>query len=567
MNEAQPPPKPTDLKAGDRLGAYRIERLIGSGGMADVFYAVHSALERPAALKVLRASLATDEVHLQRFMQEAQTAASLIHPNIVQVYDVGTDGSHRYIAQEYIPGSNLRQYLSIRQPSSSETESTNVHARLADVAVAGAESLDDTNDSGAAEARPQQDRQLDLDETLSILLQILAALRKSAASGIVHRDIKPENIMLTTDGEVKVADFGLARLLLGDDPQLTRAGTTLGTPMYMSPEQIQEGKVDIRSDLYSLGVTLYHMLSGRPPFTGETPLALAMKHVQAEVPNILEFRPNLPPSLVELLSRLLAKSPDDRFSDPGEVLTFLKQHQTSDLADIWPDQTLPLPGVVPASLPGPSQATLLLQSKLRRTRRQFHQRLLRGAFAAVVLATALISGYLIAVESPVELIAGDATQTHRGIPKLPTAAEQYQAALLSTTDNRLSKWEAVIEYFKDDPDAKDYICEAQLQLAVAYKEMQETEKAQAELNKLIRDRDVPGIYQVVALIQKAVIASEQSEDWLSQMQQATEKVDEAQLSSGDKKLLGQYIQSATIPQALKDNWASRMPQQPLLPTR
>lgn len=561
MNEAQPPPKPTDLKAGDRLGAYRIERLIGSGGMADVFYAVHSALERPAALKVLRASLATDEVHLQRFMQEAQTAASLIHPNIVQVYDVGTDGNHRYIAQEYIPGSNLRQYLSSPQPPTS-TASTNEQSPPADDPSASG-----MNTQGPAEAEMPQDRQLDLDETLSILLQILAALRKSAASGIVHRDIKPENIMLTTDGEVKVADFGLARLLLGDDPQLTRAGTTLGTPMYMSPEQIQEGNVDIRSDLYSLGVTLYHMLSGRPPFTGETPLALAMKHVQAEVPNILDFRPNLPPSLVELLSRLLAKSPDARFADPGQVLSFLKQHQTSDLADIWPDQTLPLPGVVPARMPGPSQATLLLQSKLKRNRRQFHQRLFRGAFAAVVLATAAVSGYLIAVESPGDLIAGDATKTHKGIPKLATAAEQYQAALLSSTDNRLSKWEAVVEYFKDDPEAKDYICEAKLQLAVAYKEMQEVEKARGELNKIINDRSIPGIYQVVALIQKAVIASEQSEDWLSQMQQATEKVDEAQLSSGDKKLLGLYVQQATIPQAIKENWASRMPQQPIPPTR
>ncbi len=219
-----PPPAP--LKPGEKLGAYRIERPIGSGGMADVYYAIHETLRRPAAIKVLRASLASDDVHLQRFLQEARAAASLIHPNIVQVYDVGQEGDHRYIAQEYIPGTNLRQYLT---------------------------------DNG----------QMSVNETLSILLQVLAALSKSAAVGIVHRDIKPENIMLTRDGDVKVADYGLARVLLSDDPQLTRAGTTLGTPMYMSPEQIQEGQVDIRSDLYSLGVTIYHMLAGRPPFTGE----------------------------------------------------------------------------------------------------------------------------------------------------------------------------------------------------------------------------------------------------------------------------------------------------------
>ena len=248
--------QPVTLKAGDKLGPYRIEREIGSGGMADVYYAVHETLRRPAAIKVLRPSLATDDVHLQRFMQEARAAASLIHPNIVQVYDIGQEGEHRYIAQEFIPGSNLRQYLT---------------------------------DNG----------QMPIQETLSVLLQILAALSKSAAAGIVHRDIKPENIMLTQDGDVKVADYGLARVLLSDDPQLTRAGTTLGTPMYMSPEQIQEGNVDVRSDLYSLGVTLFHMLAGRPPFTGETPLALAMQHVQAEPPRIEELRGDLP----EIVSR------------------------------------------------------------------------------------------------------------------------------------------------------------------------------------------------------------------------------------------------------------------------
>ena len=142
-------PPPVALKHGDKLGAYRIERAIGSGGMADVFYAVHEALRRPAAIKVLRASLATDEVHLQRFMQEARAAASLIHPNIVQVYDVGQEGEHRYIAQEYIPGTNLRQYLT---------------------------------DNG----------QMSIKEAISVLLQVLAALTKSAAVGIVHRDIKPE---------------------------------------------------------------------------------------------------------------------------------------------------------------------------------------------------------------------------------------------------------------------------------------------------------------------------------------------------------------------------------------
>ena len=240
----------------------------------------------PAAIKVLKASLADDETSLQRFLNEARSAAQLVHSNIVQVYDVGRDGDIHFIAQEFIAGTNLRQFLA---PTPSE---------------------DDRQPS--TDAANQDDRQLPLPEALSILLQVLAALEKSAARGIVHRDIKPENIMLTADGVVKVTDFGLARTYLGDDPKLTRAGTTLGTPMYMSPEQIQDGAVDIRSDLYSLGVTLYHMLAGRPPFKGETQLALAMMHTQADVPDIRRFRHDIPESLCELLDRLLQKDPESR---------------------------------------------------------------------------------------------------------------------------------------------------------------------------------------------------------------------------------------------------------------
>ncbi len=245
----------------------------------------------------------------------------------MQVYDVGQAGDLRYIAQEYVPGSNLRQYLS----------------RAVD------EPADKANPAEARRAQElageKPDRQLSIREVLSILLQILAALNKSAASGIVHRDIKPENIMLTPEGDVKVADFGLARLLLGDDPQLTRAGTTLGTPMYMSPEQIQEGQVDIRSDLYSLGVTLYHMLTGGPPFTGETPLALAMQHVQATVPDMRRFRDDIPESLLTVGRTLCwPRSPVDRFATPQLVLEYLRENRKLDLADQWPDQTLPLPG-------------------------------------------------------------------------------------------------------------------------------------------------------------------------------------------------------------------------------
>ncbi len=252
------------------VAGYRVLHRLGRGGMSEVYLGFHENLRRHVALKVLRQDLVNSPDHLARFLQEARAAASLVHPNIVQVYDIGQFDNVHYIAQEYIAGSNLRAYI-------------------------------------------QRCGSVPLPEALSILLQTAAALQKAASIGIVHRDIKPENILLTSDGEVKVADFGLARAK-GQETNLTEVGVTLGTPLYMSPEQIQGSSVDSRSDLYSLGVTAFHMLAGRPPFEGETALALALLHTQNEPPALESFRPDLPPTLCKIIHRLLKKNPDDRFS-------------------------------------------------------------------------------------------------------------------------------------------------------------------------------------------------------------------------------------------------------------
>lgn len=457
-----------NLRPGDLVGAYRIERKLGSGGMADVYYAVHQGLERPAALKILRPSLATDATHLQRFMQEARAAASLVHPNIVQVYDVGQAGELRYIAQEYIPGSNLRHYLATHQLRNQSGQEQSLSGSLPQV----------------GEPRQKSDRQLAIREALSILLQILAALNKSASSGIVHRDIKPENIMLTQDGDVKVADFGLARILYGDDPQLTRAGTTLGTPMYMSPEQIQEGEVDIRSDLYSLGVTLYHMLTGRPPFTGETPLALAMQHVQATVPEMSDFREAIPNSLDELVKRLLKKSPSERFDSPREVLDYLRGQRDKDLIDDWPDQTVPLPGATAAT--GPLQATLQLQSRLRKAKHRSAKRFVKLVGAVCLLGGAFLAGNLLTFSSPQRLLEVDAL-AEPTIEQLGSVKQQYRWALLDTGANRIDKWRAVERYFPrdEDPFNRYYGDLAKLQLARVYQESSDGPKAERELQDIV----------------------------------------------------------------------------------
>ncbi len=527
------------LSPGSKIGAYCIERHLGSGGMADVYYAIHEGLQRPAAIKVLRASLATDEIHLQRFMQEARAAASLVHPNIVQVYDVGQDGEHRYIAQEYISGSNLRQYLSqgggVDQPTP----------------PAGISSVSD----GSLTAG----RQLPLRETLSVLLQVLAALSKSAASGIVHRDIKPENIMLTPDGDVKVADFGLARILLGDDPQLTRAGTTLGTPMYMSPEQIQEGKVDIRSDLYSLGVTLYHMLCGRPPFTGETPLALAMQHVQATVPDMKQFRPDIPASIVELLARLLTKSPDDRFANPSEVLSFLRSHRADDLSRDWPDQTIPFPGVTISGGTGPMQATLALQSKLRQQTRSFRRNLLSIAASIAFLLIAFGVGAVLAFSTPFELFESS-EQFYADVAKKESAEEQYRAALLSTdSSSQLTKWEAVNYFFPMNDEVnkinRHFAGLASLQLSRAHVERGEVEDAKKALRDTIDDRKMGEIIKALAHLQIAEI--EQS---AGKQKERDEAIDhalriaaaQAELNSGDLPRLDDNVR--LMDQTIQDKW-------------
>lgn len=521
------------LEHGERLGAYTVHRLLGSGGMADVYFAVHQELDRPSALKVLRKSLATDETQIQRFMQEARAAAALIHPNIVQVYDVGRESDLRYIAQEYVAGSNLREYLSTTGKGAADPAETQELSyagappvateaevqqptlelspgdpRAATREVDGARNPD--ANTIAVTSEHSHDRQLKIEEVLSITLQVLAALAKSASSGIVHRDIKPENIMLTTDGQAKVADFGLARIMLGDDPNLTRAGTTLGTPMYMSPEQIQDGKVDIRSDLYSLGVTIFHMLAGRPPFLGESPLAIAMQHVQASVPELTGLRDGLPASLNKLVSRLLEKSPDDRFEGPQKVLDFLREHRANDLAAYWPDQAVPLPGAVSSSARGPMQETLALAAALRKERRGRAKSVVGYGLAAGALALAFILGYWPA--SRVNLLADAGVPTTNQVPQLENARKQYEAALLNSKSG-VEDWEAVKHYFgkQQDRSSKRFVAMAELQVARLFNLEGDNSKARRKVEAVFRSEEDDQLVRGLAKLMEAKVSDEQEE--------------------------------------------------------
>jgi serine/threonine protein kinase len=265
-----------------RLGEFHLLRHLGSGGMADVFLAEQTSLQRYVAVKVMKPSMmkSSGQDMLARFKQEAMMAAGLNHPNIVQVYTVGEQGDLHYIAQEFVQGRDLGSIIRDR-------------------------------------GKP------DLTSALHVMRQVAAALKASGQAGIVHRDIKPENILVTRKGEVKVADFGLAQL--GDRPGSEKEGVTMGTPLYMSPEQVSGRELDPRSDIYSFGVTCYQLLCGETPFRGPTAVSIAMQHLKNPPPPLKEKNPALPDIVCRMVHRMMAKRRMLRYQSADEVLEDLKK--------------------------------------------------------------------------------------------------------------------------------------------------------------------------------------------------------------------------------------------------
>ena len=264
-----------------RIGIYEVIKRIGAGGMGTVYLAKDTDLGRMVALKVLPAEMATKPEMISRFRQEAQHAAKLRHENIVTLYGCGESKGLHFLTMEYVDGCNLHEYIDEKGKLIPED------ARL-------------------------------------LMLQAVKALACAHEHNIVHRDIKPSNFLLAfTNGKpvVKLTDFGLARTVHDLDGKVTRTGTTVGTVDYISPEQARSSRAaDIRSDIYSLGCTLYHMLAGHPPFPGGDLTERLLKHVEAEPPDILQFNPQTPPALVQILEKMLAKKPEERYQNPSELL-------------------------------------------------------------------------------------------------------------------------------------------------------------------------------------------------------------------------------------------------------
>ena len=267
------------------LDRYEVGPLLGAGGMAEVYEGRDRLLARRVAIKVLLSQYARDQSFLLRFKREAQAAASLSHPNVVGVYDTGSEDGTHFIVMEFVDGRTLKDVI-------------------------------------------RQEGPLYPDRAAEICADVCGALMAAHARGLIHRDIKPGNVMLTPDGKVKVMDFGIARATTSET--ITQTAAVIGTAQYISPEQAQGQTVDYRSDLYSLGCCLFEMLTGTVPFTGATPVAIAYRHVREDPTPPRMLNPDVPPPLEAICLKAMAKLPDNRYQTAAELRSDLERYRNGE---------------------------------------------------------------------------------------------------------------------------------------------------------------------------------------------------------------------------------------------
>lgn len=332
-------------------GRYRLDGILAKGGMATVYIASDLRLHRQVAVKVMHASLAEDADFVRRFEHEARAAASLTHQHVVSVHDQGNDGvvNAIYLVMEYVPGHTVRELLQERGP-------------------------------------------LTAIQALAVMDPVLQALTAAHEAGFVHRDVKPENIIIGDNGRIKVTDFGLARAITTTQSMATTKGLLIGTVAYLSPEQVEQGKADERSDIYSAGVVLFEMLTGKLPHAGDTPIAVAFQHVHADIPKPSTINPNIPTEMDYLVQRATARDPRRRFPSAQEFLdavrktrNYLETGSAHELPkiEIAPEQTTVILDNQVDELPQvhPIQNTLIVRKPKK-----------RRALLTFVIAIALVFG-------------------------------------------------------------------------------------------------------------------------------------------------------------------------------
>lgn len=260
---------------GKRIsGRYKVLETIGGGGMANVYLAHDMILDRDVAVKVLRLDFANDEEFIRRFRREAQSATSLNHPNIVNIYDVGEEGDIYYIVMEYVDGQTLKQYILEHSP-------------------------------------------LPVEEVIQIMKQLTSAISHAHQNNIIHRDIKPQNVLIDPSGNVKITDFGIAMALSATS--ITKTNSVLGSIHYLSPEQARGAMANKKSDIYSLGIVMFELLTGRLPFFGESAISIALKHLQSETPSVRRWHPNVPQSVENIVLKAMTKDPFDRYQSVQQM--------------------------------------------------------------------------------------------------------------------------------------------------------------------------------------------------------------------------------------------------------
>ncbi|MEM9940512.1 MAG: serine/threonine-protein kinase [Planctomycetota bacterium] len=476
-------PEPPDM-TGVELGDYLLLRRLGRGGMADVYLAEQGSLKRKVAFKILKPDLARDKSYVQRFRQEAQAAAGLIQSNIVQIYEVGECDGFHFISQEYIQGRNLGQYL----------------ARF-----------------GAVEQVL----------AINVLRQSALALQEAGKENVIHRDIKPENIMLSTKGEVKITDFGLARIQNNkSDQALTQIGVTMGTPLYMSPEQVEGHSLDQRSDIYSLGVTAYHMLAGEPPFSGDNALTIALQHVKDDPIPLDEIRPDIVPELCQIVARMMAKKREDRPADASALIQELRKLKV-DLDDDFESIVEKL-AVNESGSQSIYHSTSVTEAKLAATRQL--QQVIRGSmpswwmrrttwlmFAALALA-GFVGGTITARQTPPPSLLKLTSETR--IPKKESAKAQYEAAQFDAAylfaddpQKQEQYFKAVNEYFPVDAQSDVYTVRfnrlAKARLAEIYIMRNSFDQAEEIFDEFITlDGQMVNEFKVIGYAGKAIVLTE-----------------------------------------------------------